>query len=48
MLALILATGLLYPGFGIELNATIAAGAMSLSSISVILNSMKIRAAKFS
>jgi Cu+-exporting ATPase len=46
-IALIFATGLLYKATGIELTPTIAAAAMSLSSISVILNSMRIRNADF-
>lgn len=45
-IALLLATGILYPSLGIELNPAIAAAAMSLSSLSVILNSMKISKAK--
>jgi P-type Cu+ transporter len=45
-MALLLATGILYPSTGIELNPSIAAAAMSLSSLSVILNSMKISRAK--
>jgi len=42
VIALFLATGALYPSFGIELNPAIAAAAMSLSSISVILNSLRL------
>lgn len=44
--AILLATGILYPSLGIELNPAIAAAAMSLSSLSVILNSMKITKAR--
>ncbi|MBX9721249.1 MAG: cadmium-translocating P-type ATPase, partial [Candidatus Obscuribacterales bacterium] len=46
--ALLLATGILYPLFKLELNPSIAAAAMSLSSLSVISNSMKIKVGKFS
>lgn len=37
-----LAAGLLYPFFGLWLNPMVAAAAMSLSSVSVILNSLRI------
>jgi len=40
------AAGALYPVFGILLSPMIAAAAMSLSSVSVILNSLRIRSAK--
>ncbi len=46
VVALVLATGILYKFTGLELDPSIAAAAMSLSSISVILNSMRINAAK--
>jgi Cu+-exporting ATPase len=40
------AAGALYPVFGILLSPMIAAAAMSLSSVSVILNSLRIRGAR--
>lgn len=41
-----IAAGLLYPTLGILMSPMIAAAAMSLSSVSVILNSLKLNAAK--
>ena len=41
-----IAAGLLYPFLGILLNPIIAAAAMSLSSVSVILNALRLRALK--
>jgi cation transport ATPase len=35
--------GVLYPAFGIVLNPALAAVAMALSSISVVLNSLRLR-----
>ena len=38
-----IAAGLLYPLFGILLSPVVAAAAMSLSSVSVIVNSLRLR-----
>jgi Cu+-exporting ATPase len=46
VLGIPLAAGLLYPFFGILLSPMIAALAMSFSSVSVILNSLRLRSAK--
>ena len=40
------AAGVLYPTFGIVLSPVVAALAMSLSSVSVIANALRLRAAK--
>ncbi|MBE7202883.1 MAG: copper-transporting ATPase, partial [Parafilimonas terrae] len=41
------AAGLLYPFLGILLSPVIAAAAMALSSVSVIGNALRLRAARF-
>ncbi|WEK20522.1 MAG: copper-translocating P-type ATPase [Candidatus Pedobacter colombiensis] len=46
VLGIPIAAGVLYPFFGILLSPMIAALAMSLSSVSVILNSLRLRGAK--
>ncbi len=40
------AAGVLYPYFGILLSPVIASAAMALSSVSVIINSLRLRSAK--
>jgi Cu+-exporting ATPase len=43
-----IAAGVLYPFTGILLSPVFAAAAMSLSSVSVILNALRLRAVKIS
>ena len=43
ILGIPVAAGILYPFFGIQLSPMIAAAAMSLSSVSVIGNSLRLR-----
>jgi len=46
VLGIPLAAGVLYPAFGLLLSPIVAAAAMSLSSVSVILNAVRLRSAK--
>jgi Cu+-exporting ATPase len=46
ILCIPVAAGVLYPAFGITLNPIVAAAAMSLSSVSVIINALRLRTEK--
>ncbi len=45
-LGILIAAGVLYPFFGLLLSPTLAGAAMSLSSMSVIMNALRLRKAR--
>jgi Cu+-exporting ATPase len=46
VVAIPVAAGALYPGFGILLSPVLASAAMALSSLSVVTNSLRLRSVR--